>query len=126
MIKNKINKRSLIRWKVYFDRSRMYIGYAQFALIIAVFFQSLGKNPITDFVYDNYMIAIPALAVLFVLCSLFIGYLDSKLGLREEEIRNFAQSNPVLMDLQKSMLEIKGQLSEIEAKIKTESEKSGK
>ena len=99
---SRLNKKSLIRWKVYIDRSKMYIGYVQFLLIIFVFIKSLGDNLVTEFVFNSPLIAVPIILVIFVLASLVIGYLDSRLGFREEEIRNHSKSNPVLMDIQKS------------------------
>ena len=104
----------MIRWKVYIDRSKMYIGYVQFLLIIFVFIKSLGDNPVTEFVFNSPLIAVPIILVIFVLASLFIGYLDSRLGLREEEIRNHSKSNPVLMDIQKSLNELNDKIAQIE------------
>jgi len=97
----------------------MYMGYVQFFLIIIVFLKSLEPNPISDLISDYSFISISALLVLFVLISLVIGYLDSKLGLREEEMRNFSKSNPVLKDIQKS-------LDELSERVEKLSEKSQK
>ena len=92
----------------------MYIGYVQFLLIIFVFIKSLGDNPVTEFVFNSPLIAVPIILVIFVLASLFIGYLDSRLGLREEEIRNHSKSNPVLMDIQKSLTELNAKVAQLE------------
>ena len=89
-----LNKRTLIRWKIYFDRSRMYIGYIQFFLIGIVFLQSFKDKSWGELIFKNALISIPIALVLFVLLSLILGYLDSKLGLREEEFRNLS-SEPV-------------------------------
>jgi hypothetical protein len=45
---------------------------------------------------------------------LVIGYLDSKLGFREEEIRNHSKSNPVLMDIQRSINELNAKVAQME------------
>lgn len=111
---SRFNKQSLIRWKVYIDRSRMYIGYVQFLLIIFVFIKSLGDNPITEFIFENPIITVPTILVIFVVSSLLLGYLDSRLGLREEEIRNHSRSNPVLMDIQKSLNELNDKIARME------------
>jgi len=113
-LSSRFNKKSLIRWKVYIDRSKMYIGYVQFLLIIFVFIKSLGDNPITEFVFTSPLIAVPIILVIFVLASLVIGYLDSRLGFREEEIRNHSKSNPVLMDIQKSLADLNDKVSRME------------
>ncbi|ANB23947.1 hypothetical protein R1T43_09370 [Alteromonas sp. CI.11.F.A3] len=113
-MKGKFNKRTLIRWKVYIDRSKMYIGYIQFLLIIFVFINSLENNPVSQFVIERPLMAVPVILVLFVVCSLILGYLDSKLGFREEEIRNHAFSNPVLRQIQLSIDELNTKIDTID------------
>ena len=115
MIK-KFNKKTFIRWKVYIDRSKMYIGYIQFLLIIFVFIESLGENPLSNFVFGKPLFAVPVILFLFVLCSLILGYLDSKFGIREEEIRNHSKSNPVLMEIQKALVELNKKIDEVQKK----------
>jgi len=98
----------------------MYIGYVQFLLIIFVFIKSLGDNPVTEFVFNSPLIAVPIILVIFVLASLVIGYLDSRLGFREEEIRNHSKSNPVLMDIQKSLAELNDKVVKMEQNKKSD------
>lgn len=112
-MKTTMDRKKLIRWKVYFDRSRMYIGYIQFFLIMYVFVRSLGKNPFTDYVFSHSLAALPVLMALFILLSLIIGYVDSRLGFREEEIRNVSKSNPVLMEIQKSINDLQNQVQDL-------------
>jgi len=100
------NKRSLIRWKVYFDRSRMYIGYLQFFLIGIVFLRSYEDKPWGEMIFKYAAISIPVALLLFVILSLLLGYLDSKLGFREEELRNLSKSNPVMMEMLDQLREI--------------------
>ena len=116
--KSSLNRRSLIRWKIYFDRSRMYIGYIQFFLIGIVFLQSFKNQTWAEFLYQYAIISIPFLLILFVLLSLLLGYLDTKLGFREEELRNLSRSNPVMMEMLISLNEIKEKLSSLEEKQK--------
>ena len=92
----------------------MYIGYVQFLLIIFVFIKSLGDNPVTEFVFNSPIIAVPIILVIFIIASLILGYLDSRLGFREEEIRNHSKSNPVLMDIQKSLNELNDKVAKME------------
>ena len=89
----------MIRWKVYFDRSRMYIGYIQFFLIGIVFLQSFKDKSWGEFIFRNAIFAIPIALVLFVLLSLILGWLDTRLGFRQEELRNLSNSNPVMMEI---------------------------
>ncbi len=113
-MKERFNKRTLIRWKVYIDRSKMYIGYIQFLLVIFVFINSLENNPVSQFVVKNPLVAVPLILALFLVCSLLLGYLDSKLGFREEEIRNHAHSNPVLRNIQLSINELNAKVDKID------------
>jgi hypothetical protein len=113
MAKILFNKRSLIRWKVYFDRSRMYIGYLQFFLIGVVFIQSFKDQPWGDLIFKYALISIPILFVLFIFVSLLIGYVDSKFGFREEELRNLSKSNPVMMEILESVKELKKEINEL-------------
>jgi Tfp pilus assembly protein PilN len=92
----------------------MYIGYIQFLLIIFVFINSLDNNPVSQFVLEEPLIAVPLILALFVLCSLILGYMDSKLGFREEEIRNHSRSNPVLRKLQTSLDELNSKVDKLE------------
>lgn len=96
----------------------MYIGYVQFLLIIFVFINSLGDNPVSEFVFTSPMIAVPIILIIFVCFSLIIGYFDSKLGFREEEIRNHSKSNPVLMDIQKSLTVLNDKIAQMEKEKK--------
>ena len=63
VLSSRFNKKSLIRWKVYIDRSKMYMGYIQFLLIIFVTIESLGENPVKEFVFTSPMIALPIILV---------------------------------------------------------------
>ncbi len=108
--KTDLNRRSLIRWKIYFDRSRMYIGYIQFFLIGIVFLQSFKDKTWGEFIFNNAVIAIPIALLLFILLSLILGWLDSKLGLREEEFRNLSKSNPILMEMLQELKDLNQKL----------------
>jgi hypothetical protein len=61
------------------------------------------------------VISIPLLFLLFVGGSLFLGYLDSKLGIRSEEMRNLSYHNPI----QREMLEILKDLKDEKKKGKS-------
>ena len=117
-----LNKRSLIRWKVYFDRSRMYIGYIQFFLIGVVFLTDFKDEPWGAWIFKYAIVSIPVAFLVFMLLSLVLGYFDSKLGLREEEQRNLSKSNPVMMEMldQLKALHKKIDLLEQEVKLKKE------
>jgi hypothetical protein len=112
--KTRVNKRSLIRWKIYFDRSRMYIGYIQFFLIGIVFLQSFKEKPWGVFIYKYAIISFPVAIILFIFLSLVLGYLDTKLGFRAEELRNLTKSNPVMEEILDNLKEIKEKINKQE------------
>jgi phosphotransferase system glucose/maltose/N-acetylglucosamine-specific IIC component len=109
-----LNKRTIIRWKVYFDRSRMYIGYIQFFLIGIVFLKSFKDNPWGEWIFKYAIVSIPVAFLLFVILSLVLGYFDSKLGLREEEQRNLSKSNPVMMEMLDQLKELNKKIELLE------------
>ena len=114
MSKIKADKRTLIRWKIYIDRARMYIGYVQFIMIGFVFIEAYRDTSFGRLIFENLIFSIPILFVLFVVLSLILGRLDTVYGLREEELRNVASSNPVMRDIQTNLEEIKERLKGIE------------
>lgn len=109
----KLNKRTLIRWKIYIDRARMYIGYVQFFMIGFVFFESFRDQPIGELIFNNLYVAVPMLFALFIVLSLIVGFLDTKAGLREEELRNLSSSNPVLREIHANMHEMKLEVQQL-------------
>ena len=109
--KTPLNKRTFIRWKIYFDRSRMYIGYIQFFLIAYVFLKDFKGGHLGDLIFKYAIISIPIALILFVFLSLLLGYMDTKLGFREEELRNLSKSNPMMVEMLDSLKEIKEKIS---------------
>ncbi|MEM6525637.1 MAG: hypothetical protein AAGF85_01475 [Bacteroidota bacterium] len=112
----KANKRTLIRWKVYVDRARMYIGYAQFLMILFVLLEAYKNTAIGEMIFNHMLISMPILFVLFIVLSLIIGRLDTVFGLREEELRNASTSNPVMRELLSKMNELTEEIRELKEK----------
>jgi hypothetical protein len=112
--KTPLNKRTFIRWKIYFDRSRMYIGYIQFFLIAYVFLKDFKGGHLGGLILKYAIISIPIALILFVFLSLLLGYMDTKLGFREEELRNLSKSNPMMVEMLDSLQEIKEQISQLD------------
>jgi len=110
------NRRTLIRWKIYIDRSRMYIGYIQFFLIAIVFLEKYQDTTFGHKIFDYALISLPLAIILFIFLSLILGYLDSKLGFRQEELRNLSNSNPVMMDILNKLNELNKKIERIEKK----------
>ena len=112
----KFNKKTFIRWKIYLDRARMYIGYINFFMIIVVFINSIKDNQYGRLLVDYSFISIPLLFVLFLGGSLVLGYLDSRWGIRSEEMRNLSTANPVQMEILQLLREVNEKLEDPEKK----------
>jgi preprotein translocase subunit SecG len=111
MIKGiKLNRKTFIRWKIYIDRARMYIGYVQFFMIGLVLFESVKDQEIGKIFYQYLYLSIPILFLIFIAFSLVLGYLDTRLGFKEEEQRNLSYSNPIMMDILKSVKEMEKEI----------------
>jgi hypothetical protein len=102
-----LNQKTVVRWKIYIDRARMYIGYISFIMIAFVFLNSFENQQIRDFLDNNKLLIYPLIMVVFIIVSLILGRLDTKLGMRKEEMRNNATENPITMEILQSLQQIK-------------------
>jgi len=109
----KANRRTLIRWKVYIDRARMYIGYVQFLMILFVLLEAYRSTALGEWIFSHLFLSMPLLFVLFIGLSLVIGRLDTVFGLREEELRNASSSNPVMRELLTKIDELTDEIREL-------------
>lgn len=106
-----VNKRSFVRWKIYIDRARMYLGYINFLMIAFVFLNSIKNSGIRNFLDGNHLFTYPLIILIFLVFSLILGRLDTKLGFRREELRNSSVENPVLMEILGSLEELKDEVA---------------
>ncbi|WP_020526734.1 hypothetical protein [Flexithrix dorotheae] len=113
MIKSDASKKRLIAIKIYFDRAKMYLGYINFFILNIVLINSIDNPAIKNYINDYKLILIPIIFVLYMAALIFIGYLDTKLGFRKEEMRNNAMMNPVLADLLHSVKKIEVNITEL-------------
>ena len=81
-------------------------------MIAFMFLNDLKDDTIRHFLDDNKIITYPLVMLLFMVFSLILGRLDTKFGVRKEEMRNASSENPVLM-------EILEKVNNIESKSKT-------
>lgn len=102
-----LNQKTMVRWKIYIDRARMYINYINFIMIAFVFLNSFENEGIRHLLDDNKLLVYPLIMILFFTVSLILGRFDTKLGLRKEEMRNNATENPVMMEILSSLQEIR-------------------
>ena len=104
---NRKVKKGIISTKIYFDRARMYLGYINFFMLNLVLLNSSDNGFIANMVNQNRILWIPVLFVFYAVILIFIGFLDTRLGFRQEEMRNNAIHNPILMEMIDSINEIK-------------------
>jgi predicted membrane protein len=71
--------------KIYLDRSRGYVSLIQSLMVAGMFIKIFKLN--------DFWIAV--FIPLFALVAIFAGYLDTKFGVRSEEMRNNSMMNPV-------------------------------
>ena len=103
----RVDKKTLIRWKVYLDRSKMYIGYINLFMMVTIFLGAIKNTVVGKFLIANVYITIPVLIVLFIFFALLLGYWDSRLGIRSEEMRNLSSQNPVQMEILETIRHLK-------------------
>lgn len=103
----RVDKKALIRWKVYLDRSKMYIGYVNLVMMVTIFLGAIKNTQVGKFLIANVYVAIPILIILFIFFALLLGYWDSKLGIRSEEMRNLSSQNPVQMEMLDTIRKLK-------------------
>lgn len=103
----KFDKKNLIWCKVYIDRARMYIGYINFLMLGFVFLHAFREDAWAQFIFDNHYYTYPIIIISTLILFLLIGYLDTKLGLRKEELKNMSNANPVVQEILDTVREIK-------------------
>ena len=88
----------------------MYIGYISFVMIAFMFLNDFKDAAIRHFLDENKLLTYPLVMILFIVFSFVLGRLDTKLGLRREEMRNSSSENPVMMDILKTVKDIREEL----------------
>ncbi len=102
-----LNKKTAVRWKIYLDRAKMYLSYINFVMIAFVFLNAINNERIREALDENRLVFYPIIMIIFISISLVLGYFDTKLGLRKEEMRNNATENPITLEILRSLREIK-------------------
>jgi len=115
-MKIQANKKALIRWKVYIDRARMYVGYLQFLMIGFMFLQSYDQTSWGKLIFENLFISTPIVFLLFIILSLLIGRMDTIFGFREEELKNASTSNPIMREMLTEIKALRKEVQELKEK----------
>lgn len=84
-------KRLFVRYKIYYDRARAYIGAVQFLMLSIILAKQFG----IELGYGGSVL----LVVVFLAGCLAVGYADTKLGIRQEEASNYNAQNPEITEI---------------------------
>ena len=109
-------KRQLVALKIYFDRARMYLGYINFFMLNIVLINSFDNPVLSEFIANHKNWFYPVLFAVFLSFLILVGFLDTKLGVRQEELRNNASRNPILVDMTTALDKIQKDINELKSK----------
>ena len=102
-----MNKKKIIRriakWKIYFDRARLYISYVQFLLLAYIAIKQRNNSPLRTWVFDNWYISFPLIFIVFFSVCMVLGFIESLFKIREYEQENYAKTNPFFEDMMKKL-----------------------
>jgi len=85
-------------------------------MIAFVLLEAYKETNIGQLIFNNMLVSIPVLFLIFIILSLIVGRIDTLLGLREEELRNASSSNPIMREILQNMEEIKKELEDLKSK----------
>jgi len=84
------NAKRAAKYKIYFDRSRVYLSYFQLIMILKIFLSDIG----IDSMGWTVICLLVCTALMFV-----IGWLDTYLGIRAREMENNTYVNPFMTEI---------------------------
>lgn len=87
----------LIRFKVYIDRGRGYIGYVQFIITITIMLKVYDDTGFGKWFFSNWW-AFALFIILFFVGLAVIGFLDKKY-IRPHEISEMNSTNPEIKQI---------------------------
>lgn len=92
-------KKTLVRWKIYTDRARWYMGYVQMLITLTILMQTSGIK--VELWY------LPVLFVVIACLFIIVGYIEVKLGTLKEEQKKYAEENPVIQEILREIKSLK-------------------
>jgi len=84
-------KKLFARYKIYFDRARMYLSYVQSAAVVLTALKVFNIVPP--------LWAMPLLLIGFVVACLVVGWADMKMGIFKAEQQRVSEQNPMLAEI---------------------------
>jgi hypothetical protein len=92
-------KKRIARFKIYTDRARWDVGYVQLLLMVAIFLKTNG--------IDVPVWAYPLMLLVIIFGFILFGFLETKLGILQEEQNKYAEQNPIMMQILNELRELK-------------------
>jgi hypothetical protein len=94
-----INKNRIGRLKVYLERGKGHFGTIQMISTVLILLGVFKDTQIGVFIFAHSLVIIPLLVVCFYALLIFVGRLDYKYRIMDEENKIQAQYNPVLSEI---------------------------
>lgn len=91
MTKNQSIKSTVVRWKVYIDRGRTYLGYASMAALVTLIILQIGMKPKLTYYPIGFLVLLACLGI--------AGWIDTKFGFFQLEAKRHSDLNPVYTDM---------------------------
>jgi glycosyltransferase involved in cell wall biosynthesis len=95
----------------------MYIGYAQFFIVILLFLEAYKETAWGVIVFKHTWISAPVSLALFMIISIVIGFYDKKV-VRGLEYKEVTETNPYFMEMRNDVKELMRQMDGIAKKGK--------
>src|SRR5574343_547688 len=89
-----MNIRRIVKWKIWLDRSRMYVGYLQFGATLYIVAKLIRNGPVKTWIFEHWYLSFPILFVVFIGACMVLGWIESLLKIRDLEQENYTQVNP--------------------------------
>jgi hypothetical protein len=90
----KINRKAIVRWKIYFDRARNYVSYIQFIAMAYIVIKLLRDSPAKTMIFNYWYLSFPLIFIAFIVACLILGRIESLFKIREFEQENYSVTNP--------------------------------
>lgn len=100
-----LSYRRLMKWKIYLDRSKGYVGTVNMLLMGIVVLNTLPGGA-GEYLREHYLVAYPGVFFLTSLITIIIGVVDDRLGLRKEELKNMFKADPLHVEMFKMLKRI--------------------
>ena len=100
----------IVRFKVYYDRSRQYWNYAKTIIIMAMAYKLYEDSQIGIWLREHQTLSVIAIPIGYIALSLVMGYFDKRFNVREYEQGEMNSTNPDFRIIRYDLKKIKAKL----------------